>query len=147
MRQKSDISERSQSRWVTVRPVRGHLTPKMNITFFIRNLMVNNFLFYNFFDKRSIFREHLEKLFWGHIWQLFRERRRPTQKINVTFLPQSRYRIFYYLVVFSKKNSIFWNGKKPFLWAQVSFKEKGASGDENEYNLFYGQWGFECFFI
>ncbi len=24
-------------RWVIVRPIRGHLTPKMNITFFIRN--------------------------------------------------------------------------------------------------------------
>ncbi len=42
--QKSDILERrtpllylQHSHWVTVQLVRGHLTPKMNITFFIRN--------------------------------------------------------------------------------------------------------------
>ncbi len=48
VRQRSHIPERRSSsppstltlrhsRWVIVRPVRGHLTPKMNITFFIRN--------------------------------------------------------------------------------------------------------------
>ncbi len=52
--------------WVAVRPARAHLTLKMNITFFIRNLMLNIFLFHNFFEKKtSIFRENHEKLFWG----------------------------------------------------------------------------------
>ncbi len=50
VRQKNDISERrskvrplqpllclQHGHWVTVRPVRGHLTPKINITFSIRN--------------------------------------------------------------------------------------------------------------
>ncbi len=66
VRQKSDISERrgvegdfanfnpyfvcNTSNCVTVRSVRGHLTPKMNIAFFIRNLMLNIFLFNNFFE-------------------------------------------------------------------------------------------------
>ncbi len=51
------------SNCVTVRPVRGHLTPKMNITFFIRNLIRNIFLFNNFFEKSCIFRENRKKLF------------------------------------------------------------------------------------
>ncbi len=44
--QKSDISDHfvcNTLNCVTVRPVRGHLTPKMNIAFFIRNLMLNIF--------------------------------------------------------------------------------------------------------
>ncbi len=58
-----------------------------------------------------------------------------------------RYWIFYYLTVFSKKAVIFWeNGKKSqkiISGGQVSFEGEGTSGDENEYNLFYGKWGFE----
>ncbi len=68
MRQKSDISERrskgyfvcNTSNCVTVRPVRGHLTPKRNIVFFIRNLMLNIFLFDKFW-KKSIFSEKTAK--------------------------------------------------------------------------------------
>ncbi len=49
---------------------------------------------------------------------------------------------------FFDKGCIFWeNGKITVSGAQVSFEEKGISGDENEYNLFYGKWGFEYFFI
>ncbi len=29
----------------------------------------------------------------------------------------------------------------------VSFEGKEASGNENEYNLFYGKWSFEYFFL
>ncbi len=68
-RQKRDISKRrsNTSNCVTVRPVRDHLTPKMNITLFIKNLMLNIFLFNNFFEKSFIFRENRKKLFWGRI--------------------------------------------------------------------------------
>ncbi len=55
--------------------------------------------------RRAIFRnvrENRKKLFWGRIWQFFRERRRRTPKINMTFLSQMRYWIFYYLPIFSK---------------------------------------------
>ncbi len=41
--------------WVTVWLVRGHLTPKMNITFFYQKLDAEYFLFNNFFLKSSIF--------------------------------------------------------------------------------------------
>ncbi len=68
MRQKRDISERrskgrrgrivcNTSNCVNVQSVRGHLTPKMNIAFFIRNLMLNIFLFNNFFEKNIIFKK------------------------------------------------------------------------------------------
>ncbi len=116
VRQKSDISERRRVR--PLQPLlclqhvqlcyycylsgRGHLTPKMNIAFFIRNLMLNIFVFNNFFEKSCIFIENRKKLFWGSIWQFFRERRRLTLKINITFLSQMKYWIFYYLPIFSE---------------------------------------------
>ncbi len=40
------------SNCVTVRLLRSHLSPKMNIAFFIRNLRLNIFLFNNFFEKK-----------------------------------------------------------------------------------------------
>ncbi len=55
------------SNCVTGRPVRGYLTPKMNIAFFIANFVLNIFLFNNFFEKSCIFRENGKKLFWGSI--------------------------------------------------------------------------------
>ncbi len=88
------------SNCVTVRPVRDHFTLKMNIAFFIRNLMPNIFFIRQFFRKQL--RENRKKLFWGRIWQFFRERRHLTPKIKITFLSQMRYRIFYYLPIFSK---------------------------------------------
>ncbi len=81
VRQKNDISEYTskgwrgsllclqQGRWVTVRPVRGHRTTKMNITFFIRNKMLNIFLFNNFFEKAVFSGKTVKKLFWRRIWQ------------------------------------------------------------------------------
>ncbi len=42
------------------------------------------FLFDNFFEKSSIFRENREKLLWEHVWQFFRKCRRPAQKIDIT---------------------------------------------------------------
>ncbi len=95
------------SRWVTAQPVRGHLTPKMNIILFYQKLDAEYFLFVNFFEKSNIFRQDGKKLFWWHIWRFFRGRRRLVQKINITFLSQIRRWIFYYLAVFSKKNSNF----------------------------------------
>ncbi len=61
------------SNCVTVRPVRGHLTPKMNIAFFIRNLMLNIFLLNNFFEKSNIVGENRGK-FWGENMTIFQEK-------------------------------------------------------------------------
>ncbi len=55
----------NMSNCVTVRPVMGHLTPKINIAFFIRNLMPNICLFDNFFEKSCIFRENGKKTVLG----------------------------------------------------------------------------------
>ncbi len=49
------------SNYVTVRPVRGHVIPKMNIAFFIRNLLLNIFLLDNFFEKKTIFSKKTAK--------------------------------------------------------------------------------------
>ncbi len=56
---------------VTVRPVRGHLTPKMNIDFFIKNLMLNIFLFNNFFEKKATFSEKPAKNCFGGAFDNF----------------------------------------------------------------------------
>ncbi len=82
VRQKSDISERrsfahfnpyfvcNTSNCVTVRPVRTHLTPKMNIAFFIRNLTLNIFLFDNFF-KKAVFSDKTAKNCFGSAFDNF----------------------------------------------------------------------------
>ncbi len=56
-----------QSCWVTVWPLRGHLTLQMNITCFYQKVDAKCFLFNNFLGKKkqkktSIFRENYEKL-------------------------------------------------------------------------------------
>ncbi len=121
--------------WDSVRPIKGYLTPKMNITFPIRNCMLNIFLFNNFFLKKQNF---LKKMFWEHIWQFFRERRRPMSKINITCFITNEVLNILLFNSFFKKSCIFWkNAKKPFLMPKSSFlKGTPASGDENEYNLF-----------
>ncbi len=71
VRQNRDISERrskveggelyfQHGRWVDVRPVRSHLTPKINITFYIRNLMQNIYFFIQqSFQKKLYFQRKL----------------------------------------------------------------------------------------
>ncbi len=79
----------------------------------------------------------VKNCFGGHIWPFFMERRRLALVYS-----QIRYWIFYYLSFFQKKKTIFReDDKKPFLGGQVPFEGKGASSDENEYNIFYGKWG------
>ncbi len=48
------------SHWVIVRSVRGHLAPKMNITFFFTTNWALNILLTNFFEKKAVY--FLEKL-------------------------------------------------------------------------------------
>ncbi len=73
------------SNCVTVRPVRGHLTPKMNIAFSIRNLMLN-ISYSTIFSKKTVFSQKPAKnCFGGAFDNFFRERRRLMPKINITF--------------------------------------------------------------
>ncbi len=63
VRQKSDISERlpvstlilQHGRWVAVRLVRGHLTPKMNIIFFYNKLDAEYRFIQQFLQKKQYF--------------------------------------------------------------------------------------------
>ncbi len=65
-------------------------------------------LFYQKFDTEYFFIPQFfrNKLYFQRkpqkTWQFFRERRRLTLKISITFLSQMRYRVFYYLPIFSK---------------------------------------------
>ncbi len=60
-------------RCVTVRPVKGHLTPKINITFFIRNSMPN--IFYSaIFLKKAVFSEKTVKNCFGSTSDYFLEK-------------------------------------------------------------------------
>ncbi len=151
MGQKNDISERRSNKgWVpfnpyfvcntsncvTVRPVKDHLTPKMNIAFFIRNLMLNIFLFDNFFEKSRIFRENRKKLFWGRIRQFFREKRRLPPKINTTFFIINEVSHILLFTNFFQKCVIFWeNARKPFLGPSL-FWRKGGVGRRDRIHTF-----------
>ncbi len=78
--------------------------------------MLNIFLFNNFFEKSSIFWENREKLFWEHIWQFFRERRRLAPKSNITFFITNEVMNSLLFNRFFQKSCIFWkNSKRPFL--------------------------------
>ncbi len=96
----------------------------------------------------SIFRENCAKLFLGHIWWLFRERRLLAPKISVTFFYHKLGTEYFIILQFIQRKLYFlrkrWNTVSG---SQVSFEGKGAFGDENKYNLFYGIRGFEYFFI
>ncbi len=115
----------------------GHRTPKMYITF-LSEIRCWIFLYSTVFSKKiSIFWENCEKMFWGHIWRFFRERRRLAPKINITFYHKWGTEYFYYLLGFSKKavfsekiaktvseGQVFFQGNRclakkmniPFLW-------------------------------
>ncbi len=139
MRQKSDISKCSTSNCVTVRPVRGYLTSKMNMAFFIRNLMLNIFLFNNFFEKSCIFRENRKKLFRGRIWQFFRERRHLMPKINITFFITNEVSNILSHTNFFQKCVIFWeNARKPFLGPKSLLKERSRLVTRMNINFFMG---------
>ncbi len=56
---------------ITVRPVGGHLTPKMNTAFLIKNLMLKIFLLNNFFKKRAVFSEKTAKNCFGGAFDNF----------------------------------------------------------------------------
>ncbi len=74
MRQKSDISERRSKGRLTVSLCDlsgGHLTPKMNIALFIRNLMLNIFLFNIFFEKKLHFQGKPQKNVFGGAFDNF----------------------------------------------------------------------------
>ncbi len=131
---------------VAVRPVKGHLTPKMNITFFNINWILNIFLFNNFFWKKHYIPRKLKNCFGGTFDHFLRERRSLTPKINITsFITKSVLNILFLNSFFHKKTGIF--RAKSHFWGQVRLEGKGASGDENEYNLFYGKWGWISFHL
>ncbi len=103
--------------------------------------MLNIFLFNNFFEKSSIFRENCEKLFWRCIRQFFRGRRRLAPKINITFFITNEVLNILLFSSFFKVSCNFQRERqKTAFGAQVFFER-----NENEYNLFYGKWGFEFF--
>ncbi len=119
VRQKNDISERRSKAWrgrnhlqalLCLQHVQlchcatcpGSSYTKNEYSLFYQKFDAEYFLSDNFFEKSCIFREKRKKLFWGRIWQFFRERRSLTPKINITFLSQMRYPLFYYLPIFSK---------------------------------------------
>ncbi len=75
MRQKNDISEcrlfySRHGRWVAVHPVRGHLTPKLNTTFFFNHKLDVEYFLSNFFQKKHHFvRKAAKKCFGGTLDQ------------------------------------------------------------------------------
>ncbi len=70
------------------------------------------FFIQQFFRKKScIFRENHKKLFWRRIWQFFRERRRLTPKINITFFITNDVSNILLFNNFFQKCVIFWENR------------------------------------
>ncbi len=70
---------------------------------FLSEILCWIFFYSTILSKKAVFSEKTAKnCFGGRIWQFFRERRRLTPKINITYLSQMRNWIFYYLPIFSK---------------------------------------------
>ncbi len=63
---------------------RGRLATKMNITFFMRNEVLNIFSSNKFFEKKQNFWRKGGKNFWG-AWPLFKGKGHLTLKMNITF--------------------------------------------------------------
>ncbi len=116
MRQKSDISER-RSKGSPLQPLlclqhlqlchcatcQGSSYTKNEYILFYQKFDAEYFFIRQFFRKKAVFSEKTAKnCFGGAFDNFFRERRHLTPKINITILSQMRYRIFYYLPIFSK---------------------------------------------
>ncbi len=109
------------------------------IEFFYHKLDAEYFSFNNFFEKSSIFRENREKLFSGHIWLLFRERRCLVSKINIfVFITNYLLNILLFNNFFKKKlyfprnnEKLSGGGGKFFL------KEKGSLPTKINITFFY----------
>ncbi len=64
----------------------SHLTPKLNITFFMGNVILNIFSFNSFFYESNIFRENGEKKFWW-TWPFL---------VDGVVLYQNEYNLFFF---------------------------------------------------
>ncbi len=117
---------------------------------FYQKLDAEYFFMLQFFLKSNIFRENCKELFWRHIWQFFRRRKRLAPKINVLnfFLSQMSYWIFYYSAVFLKKKTvIFWeNSKKLFLGPKSLLKGRKYLATKMNITFFLWEIIFWIFF-
>ncbi len=143
-----EIPAKCKIRKMYNRPKESSYT-KNEYNLFHQKLDTEYFLLDNFFEKSSIFRENSEKLFWGHIWRLFRERRRLASKINITFsitnaVQNTVSNIFLFNNFFEKSNIFGENGKKFFGDMAIFLGEWWSSYTKNEYNLFYQKFDAKC---
>ncbi len=104
--------------------------------------------------KNAVFsKKTVKNCFGGTLDDFLGKRRRLSPKINITFfLSQMRCWIFHCLAVLTKKKKkkkvyFLRNWQKTVSGALVSFEGKGASGDKNEYNLFYQKLNAEYFYV
>ncbi len=94
---------------------RRPFAPKINVTFFITNEVLNILLFSSFSKKKScIFWENGKKPFLGPK-SLLMGRGRLVTKMNITFFMGMRLWIFFHFTIFSRKRNIFGeNGENDF---------------------------------
>ncbi len=110
---------------------------KIEYSLFYQKFDAEYFFIQQFFWKKSgIFGENLKKLFCGRIWQLFKERRRLTPKINVTFFITNEVSNNLLCINFFQKMCyVLRKRQKTVSGAQVPFEGKEASRNENEYPM------------
>ncbi len=139
MRQKSYILKH-WSTLFTTRPLdhcatgKGSFYTKNEHNLFYQKLEAKYFFIQQFFRKKQVFAgKNCEKLFWGHIWQFFRERRHLVPKISITFFTTIK------LSSFLKKGCISWkNGKKPFLGLKSLLKGRKCLATKMNVTFFMG---------
>ncbi len=116
------------SHWITMRPVRSHLTPKMKLTFFIRNQMLNIILFNNLFEKKSsIFRENSEKRFGDTFEHFLGKGGVLPHEINITSFTRNQVLniLLFSSFFFFKKLYFLRKRQKPFLVSKSLLKRRG----------------------
>ncbi len=127
------------SNCVTVRPVRDHLTPKMNIDFFIRNLMLNIFFYSTIFSKKAVFSEKTAKNCFGGAFDnsLGKE---GVLRQKLTKLFYNKWGIEYFIIYqfFPKMCNFLRKRLKAVCGAQVSFEGKEGSGTRMNITFFMG---------
>ncbi len=116
VRQKSDISDRRSKGWrgrtltlfatrptVSLYNLSGVILHQKWIWPFLSEIWCQKFFYSTVFSKKSVFSEKTAKNCIGGAFHNFLGKEGVlTPKINITFLSQMRYRIFYYLPIFSK---------------------------------------------
>ncbi len=104
------------------------------------------FFYSTIFSKKSVFSKKTAKICFGGAFDNFLGKESVLRQ-KLTLLCYHKWGIEYFVIYqfFPKMCNFLRKRQKTASGAQVPFEGKKASGNENEYKLFYGKWGLEYF--